>query len=589
LRPLIWSRKGRAPQLIGQTISHYRVIEKLGGGGMGVVYKAEDTKLGRLVALKFLPERVDYDHAILERFRREARAASALNHPNICTIYEVDEHEGQPFIVMELLTGVTLAHCIGGRPLPAEQIVALGMDLADALDAAYSQGIVHRDIKPANVFVTKRGQAKLLDFGLAKAIAMRDAAKGGLGPSAIPTLVTMEESLTSPGSAMGTVAYMSPEQARGEELDGRTDIFSLGAVLYEMATGSQAFAGPTSAVIFDAILHKTPETPSHMNPSLPGDLERIIQKAMQKKREERYRSAREMLDDLKRLRQQLSTGSAPISASRIVRKPRVLIPCLVSIIAVAFAVFWLYSRHQKRQWVHEQALPQMRQLAEQQKVTAALHLLRQARSYAPKDPDLEKFASRFLWPASIRTTPPGADAYVKEYLDVNGPWEYIGQTPLETVRLPFAHWHFTKPGYEAVEVVSEYNKVEMTLDPSGSLPPAMIHVPPGSVSVGSQPEMKLTDYLIDKYEVTNRDYRKFLDAGGYHEAKYWKLPFTKDGRTLSLGEVLARFRDKTDRPGPSTWELGSYAPGEDDYPVGGVSWYEAMAYAEFAGKSLPTV
>jgi eukaryotic-like serine/threonine-protein kinase len=578
----------RGTQMIGKTVSHYRIVSRLGEGGMGVVYEAEDLRLPRHVALKFLPAGHIEDRAARERFEREARAASVLSHPHICVFHDVAEHEGQPFLVMERLHGRSLKEQLLAGPLPAEEILRIGAQVADALDAAHAAGIVHRDIKPANIFVSDRGDAKVLDFGVA---SLRPA--GADAASGVPTL----EKLTTPGEAVGTAAYMSPEQVLGRPTDARSDLFSLGVVLYQMATGAMPFPGDSVGAVFDAILHKAPISPPRFNPQMPGELERIINRCLEKDRASRYPSGRELQQDLLACQSRLTARGMGLPS--VLRRPWIAAPVVLLLLAVFTASTWLWTRGSRVTWALDVALPEIGRLADRRDYAAAFRIAEEAQRYIPANRRLAESWSEISAELSIDTSEPGAAIYFKEYT-ADADWSLLGRSPIRSIRLPrgLKRWRIARQGCQTIEAAAspEWDgpTFSFTLDKEGSLPSGMVRAPGGTsliwiTGLDHLVPPPLDDFLIDKYEVTNRQFAQFVASGGYQKPEFWEHPFMKEGGALDWQEAMAEFRDSTGRPGPATWELGTHPAGQDDFPVSGVSWYEAAAYAEFAGKSLPTI
>ena len=567
----------------------YRIIEEIGRGGMGVVYKAEDIKLKRTVALKFLPPHLMHSPELKERFLIEAQAAAALSHSNICVIYEVGEGEGRSFIAMEYVEGETLREKIRKGPLKAEDTLAIVSQIAAGLGEAHRKGIFHRDIKSANIMVTDKGQAKVMDFGLAKL-------QGG-------------SSLTKSQTTLGTVAYMSPEQARGEEVDGRTDLWSLGVVLYEMLTGELPFRGDRDLSVIHSIIHEEPRPLKQRKPPVPEEMKQVVSRALRKNRDSRYGSAGDMLKDLRAYEAALQTEAAGVfnlrSLLKKLRRPAVAIPTAFAILAISTGAYF-FSKHQaKVRWARQVALPEIERMIEEndawRNLVPPYRLAEKAEAFIPRDPKLAELFSKCSLNINIRTEPPGASVFMKAYETPDAEWNYLGVTPLEKVRVPISifRWKIEKEGYETVLAASSlwnmgsavggkpgtvipYDLVRV-LDKTGSIPPGMVRVQAADTPIG-----KLGDYFIDRYEVANKQYKEFVDAGGYRDRKCWKQTFLKEGRELTWEDAIGSFVDQTQLPGPSTWSGGDYPEGEGDHPVSGVSWYEAAAYAEYAGKSLPT-
>jgi cephalosporin-C deacetylase-like acetyl esterase len=572
--------------MIGETISHYKIIEKLGEGGMGEVYAAGDTKLGRTVALKFLPLALTRDPEARERFIHEARAISALDHNNICTIHEIDEtDDGRTFIVMARYEGETLKERMDRSPLGVDDAVDIAVQIARGLAKAHEKGITHRDIKPSNVFVTADGVVKIIDFGLAK--------------------LAGQTRLTKEGTTVGTVAYMSPEQSRGDEVDRRSDIWSLGVILYEMLAGALPFKGDYEQAVIYSIMNEEPPTVRDVNPGVPPELQSVIDRALKKNPESRYSSATEIIRDLIHYQEGLRAaemgGAGLRTFLRRIRGPKIAIPAIGIIIALVLIGVWFFDRRADMRWAREEALPGIERLIEAAwwDYTDAYQLAVEAERYIPGDPRLAALLSRCSLRIDIETEPAGARVYMKEFNAPDSDWEYIGVSPLEDVRLPIGifRWKIEKEGFETVLAVETTwdvhiwkqnpiapHDIARKLDERGSIPAGMVRVAGGQ----SPPAGELGDFFIDRCEVTNAEYKAFINSGGYQEERYWKHPFIKDGTSLTWDEAMAAFVDRTGRTGPASWLAGDYPDGRGEYPVSGISWYEAAAYAEWVGKRLPT-
>ena len=582
---------------IGQTISHYRISEKIGQGGMGEVFLARDTSLERNVAIKFLPQEMRSDPVARDRFLREAKSAATLDHPHICVVHEANEVEGSPFIVMEYVEGESLKARLERGPLPLEQTLQLAAEIAEALQEAHSKHIIHRDLKPANVMLTRAGHVKVMDFGLAKRLLSAE--------HATTEAETITE-LTQMGTTVGTLAYMSPEQLQGLPVDHRSDIFSFGALLYEMLTSIHPFRKEVGMATAAAILSKDPAPLAEHAPGIPPQLVKLVSEMLAKTPERRPQSMRQIHEELKGILLEVQappeeTGVLNLkSLGRSLRRPQVAIPAAVALLVLVSLGTWFFNHRAKVRWVRETALPEIERLATDLwgDYPAAFRLAEQAEKVIPGDPRLSELFSKCSLKINIRTEPPGAKIYMKEYKSPVSDWTYLGVTPIEKIRLPIGvfRWKIEKEGYETVLAATSTwksnldaknltgpNDLVRVMDKKESMPPGMVRVKGSETPAG-----KLPDFYIDKYEITHKQFKDFMNGGGYRERKYWKHPFIKDGKEVSWNEAVKLFLDQTGRPGPSTWQAGDYPEGQGDYPVSGISWYEAAAYAEFAGKSLPT-
>ncbi|HEU5351591.1 MAG TPA: protein kinase [Terracidiphilus sp.] len=566
----------------GVRLGRYTILEPLGSGGMGVVYRARDGKLERTVALKTLATGMWMGSEGRRHFQREALALAKLNHPHIAVVYDVGEQDGLDYIVMELVEGHSLAEKLQGGALPVAEATRIMAEVASALEEAHHRGVIHRDLKPGNVMVTPKGHAKVLDFGLAKLLTRED------GEAA--------KTMTAASGVLGTPLYMSPEQAHGAETDERTDLWSLGVLYYEALTGKTPFAAKNGLGVLRAIAEETPAPMRSLRPELPVQAERIVERALEKEPRRRYQSAAEMGRDAEELLLRMSgagLAETPGPGTKVLRWA--LVAVVLAFVGAAAAGWWFYRRTTEKRWARDEAIPEIDHLINVRQPLKAFDLMQRAEKDLPEDGNLRQVVEANTMAVRVTSEPAGAQVEIQDYMTPDAPWRSLGSTPIAQVRIPngYFRWKISKAGVGSVTTAPvTQGKMDFPLAQELKAPQGMVYVPAGpwgdySAFLGWLGPYDLPAYSMDRDEVTNREYQKFVDDGGYANPKYWPASFEDGGKPLTWSEAMAKFRDTTGRPGPSTWVAGHFPDGRGDYPVSGVSWYEASAYAAFAGKSLP--
>lgn len=578
---------------IGTEINQYLIKRELGRGAMGIVYLAQDKRLSRSVAVKLLPEKMRDNPEALQNLQQEAKLLAQLNQPNIGIIYDILERDNNCYLVLEYVPGQTLAERLAEGRLSLKEIMSIAIQIVAAISAAHKVGIIHRDLKPANIKITEESKVKILDFGI--------------GITSGNSTSNDADNFMQQRTWAGTPAYMSPEQVRRETIDHRADIWAFGCILYEMLTGSIPFAGNSTSDMYTSILTSQPDY-SILSADIDRELKNILSNCLDKDVDKRYSSAEELLSDLNRYQNMLKGSVLNLSVlCRHFRRPRIAIALLVIAITVSWGTHYFVHRAVMARWARAEAIPKIVNRIEQQQYCNAYNLALEASQWIPDDQMLNS-----LWPKmstsdfSLETIPSDAKIFYREYSDVDGDWKYLGVSPVSETRFPFGFYRLRiqKDGFEASErmywntnprMFSPTLAANITLSPKGSLPFEMVQVPsfqlPESlVGVLRGKIIQLESFLIDRYEVTNKEYFEFVNDGGYQNRELWQHRFIKkDGNVLSWDQVMAQFRDLTGNAGPKFWKDGRYPVGEDDFPVSGVSWYEAVAYAKYKGKVLPTV